>query len=48
MSIQKKGYKKNSPFKNRKSILINSPSITMKDVEFPVLAVPDGDKPKIM
>lgn len=47
--IDKQGFKKNSPYKNKKSITIQSPSITMSGVEFPILGTSQetGEK-KIM
>lgn len=48
MSKSKLGYKKNSPYKNEPFIDIASNLITMKDVEHPVLAIPDNDEPVIM
>lgn len=44
----KLGYKKNSPYKTEPFIDIDSNSITMEGVEFPILAIPDNDKPVIM
>ena len=35
--IDKQGFKKISLYKNKKSITIQSPSITMSGVEFPIL-----------
>lgn len=45
--VSKLGYRKDSPYKNRKSLTIDSNHITMKDVEFPLLLVPNNDNPVI-
>lgn len=46
--FSKLGYKKNSKHKNRPYNLINSPSITMKGVDFPVLGIGDNGVMKLM
>lgn len=46
--ISDMGYKRNSPYKNKPFIDIDSNSITMEGVDFPVLALPDNDLPIIM
>ena len=46
-SIQKLGYKRNSPHKNRRSININSNLITMDGVDIPLMLVPDNDEPMV-
>lgn len=43
----KLGYKKFSPFKNEPYIDIKGNSITTEDVEFPLILIPDNDKPLI-
>ncbi|MFY7938053.1 MAG: hypothetical protein ACOVOQ_11795 [Flavobacterium sp.] len=43
-----KGYKKNSPDKDRSYNVIPSGKITMKNVEFPVLGICNKGKLKIM
>lgn len=48
MSIQKLGYKKNSPYKNRKSIKIDSNHITMDGVDQPLILIPEVGKPVIV
>jgi peptidoglycan hydrolase-like protein with peptidoglycan-binding domain len=48
MSISKQGYKKNSPYKNRKSLTIDSNLITTEDMAFPVLGVSDTGDTKLM
>ena len=48
MSITKMGYKKNSPYKNRKSLTINSNLITTEDMAFPILAVSDMGDTKVL
>jgi LysM repeat protein len=44
----KLGYKKNSPYKNEPYIDIQGNSLTMKDVEHPIWAIPNNDAPIIM
>jgi hypothetical protein len=46
-SIQRLGYKRNSPHKNRRSININSNLITMDGVDIPLMLVPDNDEPMV-
>lgn len=48
MSVSKQGYKKNSPYKNRKSLTINSNIITTEDMAFPVLGVSDTGDTKLL
>ena len=48
MSISKQGYKKNSPYKNRESLIIDSNVITTKDMAFPILATSDTGDSKIL
>ena len=47
-SISKLGYKKNSPYKDRQFLDINSPLITTEDMAFPILAVSDQGDTKIL
>lgn len=42
------GYKNNSPYKDSKSLVINSSDITMKDVKVPILGVSDKGDIKYM
>lgn len=44
------GYKRMSPFVNEEKLLINTPdgAITMKDVDFPILAISEKGEKKIM
>jgi LysM repeat protein len=44
----KLGYKKNSPYKNKESLLINSNVITTKDMAFPILATGNGGESVIL
>jgi len=48
MSITKMGYKKNSPYKNRKSLTINSNLITTENMANPILAVSDTGDTKVL
>jgi hypothetical protein len=46
--ISKKGYKSNSPDKNRKYNIIPSSNITMDDVEFPILGIDEYGNSTVM
>lgn len=46
--VIEQGYKKNSPYKYLPEINIPSNQITMKDVNHPIMAYPNGDSPQIM
>lgn len=48
MKISKTGYKRNSKDKNEKSLLIPTNSITMQDVDFPVLGIDNLGNKKFM
>lgn len=47
-NISTKGYKRNSPDKNRTYNIIPSGDITMEDVDFPVLGIDDKGNKKVM
>ncbi len=47
-TISEMGYKKSSPYKNRKSIKIDSNHITMDGVDQPLVLYPDGDSPMVV
>jgi hypothetical protein len=44
----KLGYKKNSPYKNKESLLINSNVITTEDMAFPILAMGNGGESSML
>lgn len=46
--VSKLGFSKNSPYKNRKKLKINSSDITMKDTEFPLLGVSNQGETQLM
>ena len=46
--VSKLGFSKNSPYKNRKKLKINSSNITMKDTEFPLLGVSNQGETQLM
>lgn len=46
--VSELGYKKNSPYKNRKSLNINSNFITTENMSFPILAISDMGDTKIL
>lgn len=48
MKFSKTGYLRNSPDVNKKVNYIEGGNITMKGVDFPVLAIPSSGKAKIM
>jgi LysM repeat protein len=48
MNKNKLGYKRNSPYKNEPFIDINGNRITMSEVDHPILAISNGDKPRMM
>ena len=47
-NLSTKGYKKNSPDKDRPYNVIPSGEITMKNVEFPVLGIDNKGNSKVM
>lgn len=47
-SINKMGYKKNSPFKNKDSLRIEGNKISMSDVEFPIMGVDSFGRSQLM
>lgn len=47
-NISTKGYKRNSPDKNRVYNIIPSGDITMEDVDFPVLGIDNKGNKKVM
>ena len=47
-NISTKGYKRNSPDKNRAYNIIPSGDITMEDVDFPVLGIDNKGNKKLM
>ena len=47
-NISTKGYKRNSPDKNRAYNIIPSGDITMEDVDFPVLGIDNKGNKKVM
>jgi hypothetical protein len=47
-NLSLKGYKKNSPDKDRSYNVIPSGEITMKNVEFPVLGIDNKGNSKVM
>lgn len=44
-SISKYGFKRDSPYKNKSKLVIQSNVIDMNDTDFPLLLVPDNDEP---
>jgi len=48
VKFSKKGYKKNSPDKNKSTNIIPGDKITMKNVEFKVLGIDDKGFAKVM
>jgi len=46
--VSKLGFSKNSPYKNKKKLKINSSNITMKDTEFPLLGVSNQGETQLM
>ena len=44
----KLGYKKNSPYKNKESLLINSNVITTEDMAFPIIAMGNGGESSML
>jgi len=48
LKFSKTGYLRNSPDVNKQVNYIEGGSITMKGVDFPVLAIPSSGKAKIM